>query len=254
MTNDESEIDRVAPTKRPPGWRVMLQRWADLLFLHWEIDPEVLRRTIPSALTLDLYQGRAFIGLVPFTMTGIRPPWGPPIWGLSSFHEVNVRTYVHRNGADPGVWFFSLDAANSLAVRAARRFWNLPYHRAEMRLEHRPDGSISYHSRRLWPGPLPAVCDVRYRPGGESSPARIGTLEHFLAERYILYAQGVRALFAGRVNHPAYPLQPANIDVLDESLLSAAGIVRPDTRPLAHYASEVRVGIFPLQELGPPDQ
>jgi uncharacterized protein len=253
MTTDDSKIDRFSPTARRPGRPVMLQRWAKLLFLHWEVDPDVVRPQIPSALTLDLHEGRAFVGLVAFTMTGIRPPWGPPIWGLSSFHEVNVRTYVHRDGADPGVWFFSLDAAKSLAVRVARRFWNLPYHRADMRLEHEVDGSISYQSRRLWPGPAPAVCDLRYRSEGEPAPARVGTLEHFLVERYILYAQRKHTIFAGRVHHGAYPLQPAKAEVRDESLIAAAGIARPNSPPLAHFASEVRVRVYPLRKLTIPD-
>ena len=104
-------IDRVSPTLRPRRWSVMRHRWAHLLFLHWAVPPEQLRPLLPPGLDLDTFEGRAYVGLVPFTMTGVRPVLLPPLPLLSSFHETNVRTYVHRRGRDPGVWFFSLDAA-----------------------------------------------------------------------------------------------------------------------------------------------
>jgi uncharacterized protein YqjF (DUF2071 family) len=242
----DTPIDRISPTVRPTGWRVMRQRWADLLFLHWEVDPAELRAKLPSELTLDLFDGRAFVGLVPFTMTGIRLPWAPPVLGLSSFHEVNLRTYVHRDGRDPGVWFFSLDAANSLAVLFARRYWKLPYHRANIQLKRAAGGAIHYTSERLWPGPTPARCEVRYQSVGDPAPAALGSLDNFLAERYILYANAEGGLYSGRVHHRPYPLQPALVELVDESLFAAAGLARPLTEPLAHYAGEVRVGIYPL--------
>ena len=133
----ESAIDRVAPTRRPDQRAVMRQRWADLLFLHWPVAPETLQPLLPPGLTLDTFEGQAYVGLVPFTMTGVRPVWAPPVRWLSNFHETNVRTYVHREGKDPGVWFFSLDAANSIAVRIARAAWKLPYHYARMSLSRR---------------------------------------------------------------------------------------------------------------------
>ena len=109
-------IDRIRPTWQPHRRSVMRQSWRDLLFVHWPIQPEELRPLVPSQLDIDLFEGTAYIGLVPFTMTGVRPVGVPPVRGFSSFHETNVRTYVHRNGLDPGVWFFSLDAANWPAV------------------------------------------------------------------------------------------------------------------------------------------
>jgi uncharacterized protein len=251
MSNVGGTIDRIAATIRPPDWPVMRQRWAKLLFLHWEVDPDVLRPLIPSQLTLDLFDGRAFVGLVPFTMRGIRLPFLPAAWGLSAFHEVNVRTYVHLDGRDPGVWFFSLDAANRIAVRVARRFWRLPYHFARISLRTESSGWLNYHSERLWPDPLPAGCSVRYQPLGSASPASIGGLEHFLVERYILYAQGPSGLLRGRVHHFPYPLQNARIEGLDESLLVAAGIARPQDPPRAHFASEVRVRVYPLRSVSP---
>src|SRR5579872_120144 len=131
---ETDRIDRVAPTRRPSGNPVMFQSWRRLLFLHWEVPVEALRPLVPPQLAIDTYDGRAYVGLVPFTMMGVRPVWTPAFKPLSDFHEVNVRTYVHLDGADPGVWFLSLDAANALAVRIARSAWKLPYHFAEMDL------------------------------------------------------------------------------------------------------------------------
>src|SRR2546425_10260967 len=120
-------IDRLSPTLRPNGRRAMFQRWADLLFLHWIVPADQITPLLPPVLTLDTFEGHAYIGLVPFTMTGVRPVWAPPVAPLSDFHETNVRTYVHLKGRDPGVWFFSLDAANTIAVRIARAVCKLPY-------------------------------------------------------------------------------------------------------------------------------
>lgn len=224
----------------------MRQRWADLLFLHWTVPPESLQRLLPPGLTLDTYAGEAYVGLVPFTMTGVRPAWLPSVPWLSAFHEVNVRTYVHFEGRDPGVWFFSLDAANPVAVRLARALWKLPYHFARMTLRRDESGEVAYASERLWPGPTPAACALRYAPVGPVTPAVAGSREHFLAERYILYAYGGGRLWTGRVHHAPYPLQAATVRALDESLVAAAGIARPDDAPLAHYAAEARVHVYPL--------
>ena len=161
-----ANIDRIAPTRRPPGRTVMRQQWRDLLFLHWPVPVEQLRPLIPAELAIDTYEGQAYIGLVPFTMRNVRPTWSPPVPPLSHFHEINVRTYVHRQGRDPGVWFFSLDAANPIAVKIARLWFKLPYFYARMRLNKTqedtaavsrhptlllPTPCIDYISERLWP-------------------------------------------------------------------------------------------------------
>lgn len=243
-------IDRVAPTRRPPGRTVMFQNWSELSFLHWSIPPDQIRPLLPPGLELDTFEGRAYVGLVPFTMTGVRPVWSPSVPGLSSFHETNVRTYVHYQGQNPGVWFFSLDAANIPAVRIARTLWKLPYHFARMRLVV-SNGEIDYHSERLWPEPVPARCSVRIRPVGPVTPALVDTLEHFLAERYLLYAYARSRLYCGQVNHTPYPLQTAELLSLDETLLQAAGLKRPDLPPLVHYSQGVQVRIFPLHPVAP---
>lgn len=224
----------------------MFQRWSELSFLHWRFPADAIRPLLPPGLELDTFAGEAYVGLVPFTMTGVRPVWAPPCKPLSNFHETNVRTYVHYKGRDPGVWFFSLDAANMPAVRIARALWKLPYHFARMSLET-AHGEITYTSERLWPGPIPAGCSVRTRPVGPITTAAIGTLEHFLAERYILYAYARSRLYAGRVHHTPYPLQRAELLSLDETLLKAADLTRPDLQPLVHYARGVDVRVFPLR-------
>ena len=179
-------IDRLSATRRPRRWAVMRQNWRDLLFLHWAVSPQLLRPLVPPQLELDLFEGTAYIGLVPFTMTGVRPVGVPPIWGLSSFHETNLRTYVHLGNRDPGVWFFNLEAANSIAVRLARALFHLPYHHARMFLEHeRSEGkesagpaTIVYAGVRLWPGPLPASYTIRAtpaRPPDSPNPAHSNT-------------------------------------------------------------------------------
>ncbi len=251
-------LDRFNPNERPRQRAVMRQKWRDLLFVHWPLPPEALRAKIAPQLELDLFDGTAYVGLVPFTMTGVRPVGFPSVWGLSSFHETNVRTYVRLANRDPGVWFFSLDAANSIAVRLARSRFHLPYHHARMFLEHEhapratdPVTTILYAGVRRWPGPLPASYAIRATPGGTPRPAQPGTLEHFLVERYILYTLSKTRLYRCRVHHAPYPLQSANILSIDETLLAAAGLGRPAMPPLAHFASGVNVEVFGLQSTQP---
>ena len=190
----------------------MRQKWRDLLFLHWAVYPQALRPLIPPQLELDLFDGTAYIGLVPFTMTGVRPVGLPPVWGLSSFHETNLRTYVRLGDRDPGVWFFNLEAANSIAVRLARALFHLPYHRARMFWsenasdETKPQpATIVYAGVRQWPGPLPASYTIRATAAGPTRHAEPGTLEHFLIERYILYAVGKRSA-SSRAESTIHPI------------------------------------------------
>jgi hypothetical protein len=242
-------IDRIAPTRRPTAVAVMRQRWARLGFLHWPVPPDQVQALLPAGLTVDIWQGQAWVGLVPFVVTGARPAFLPALPGLSRFDEVNVRTYVHLRGRDPGVWFFSLDASGRVAVATARRFFKLGYRLARMRAEEGPDGRVSFLSRRLRPGPLPATCALEYGPRGPVTRAAPDTLEHFLLERYLLYASDGRRLYQGRVHHAPYPVQPGTVTGLQEDLVAAAGLVRPPAEPLVHYAREVDVEVFPLRAL-----
>jgi uncharacterized protein YqjF (DUF2071 family) len=185
-------------------------------------------------------------------MSGVRMVLTPPIPWLSSFHEVNVRTYVHRHGRDPGVWFFSLDTSSALAVEGARAFYKLPYFHAQIDFSE----SCEFTSRRDDPsGAKPADIHVRYQGiEGPVAPAQPGTLDHFLVERYLLYAMDEHhQLYRARVHHQPYPLQRAEVSELQETLLWAAGIRRgdaPHIRP--QYAREVSVTVDPLRSAGVP--
>jgi uncharacterized protein YqjF (DUF2071 family) len=257
LTSDVA-IDRLACTLRPAGRAIGRQSWRNLLFVHWRVPCEQLAPLLPRRLTVDRFEGSAWIGLVPFTMHGVRPWWSPAVRGVSSFHETNVRTYVHCQG-DPGVWFFSLDAANTLAVRLARWRWRLPYFRAQMRVE-RTASRVSYESRRLWPGPPGAATSIEAEIGGPLPstddaypPGRAlpGTLEHFLAERYLLYSQATdgNELFRGRVHHVPYPLRTARLLNLQESLLAAAGIPAVAEPEHVMFSDGVDVEVFPLRRV-----
>lgn len=247
-------IDRITPTLEPDQQVLLHQNWHHLLFLHWEIPPQELQALIPPRLTLDTFEGKAYIGLVPFTMTGVRPILTPPLPWISSFHEVNVRTYVHLEGRDPGVWFFSLDASSKIAVAAARAAYHLAYFSAEMdfRVGEGALPEIEFDSRREDSrGTMPANAHVRYRAmEGATKPAAPGTLEHFLIERYILYAQDdERRLYRARVHHQPYPVQRVEVLALDETLVWAAGVKRAENVDLRHYAREVNVKVYPLERL-----
>lgn len=243
----ESSIDRLAPTIRPNQVPVMYQRWSQLLFLHWEVDAASLAKLLPPGLSLDTFNGKAYVGLVPFTMSGVRPRGLPAVPWLSNFHETNVRTYVHYQGKDPGVWFFSLDAANPIAVALARIWFHLPYYYARMSLTQNSEGWITYSSRRRFDSTMVPHCKVTARPIGDVEPAVPGSLEFFLAERYVLYAIRGGHLMKGRVHHRPYPLQRATTFAWGESLLAASKIKPLNEEPLAHFASEVTVDVFGLE-------
>ncbi len=246
-------IDRVTPTLRPDGAVVMHQNWHHLLFLHWEIPPEELQRLVPSELTIDTFEGKGYVGLVPFTLTGVRPLLTPSLPWISNFHEVNVRTYVHRDGRDPGIWFFSLDASSALAVAAARVAYKLPYLHSHIEFfaSNEPTPTIDFTAHRDDArGATPANAHVHYRPmEGIVTRAAAGTIEHFLIERYILYTvNDHHRLHRARVHHQPYPIQRAEVFDLEETLVGAAGIRRPESHPLRHYASEVNVKVYSLEQ------
>jgi uncharacterized protein YqjF (DUF2071 family) len=220
----------------------MFQSWQRLLFAHWEIPADQLRPRVPAPLTLDTYQGRAWIALTPFLVTDLAARGLPPVPGLSEFPEMNLRTYVTHSGK-PGVFFFSLDAANTPAVLAARAFYRLPYHRATMDIRER-DGWIHYRSRRA---DSDAEFVGRYRAIGETFEPAPGTLEHFLTERYALYAvlRNGRVLI-GEIHHRPWLLQAGELQIERNTVPSAtAGIALPETPPLVHYSSRQDTLIWP---------
>jgi hypothetical protein len=241
-------MDRLAPSRRPDDRPAGFQRWRTLAFLHWEVPVEAVAALIPEPLAVDTFEGRAYVGVVPFTMKDVSPWWAPSVPGISNFHEVNVRTYVHLRGEIPGVWFFSLDAAASIAVIAARTGWHLPYHRAAMTLEEQ-DGEVRYESRRQWPGPKPAELSLRYRVGERLGEAVPGTFEHFLAERYVLFADAGDGLAMGVVHHRPYPLHRAEVIEVQQSLVTAAGLPATSGAPHVLYSPGVDVDVFALKKV-----
>jgi uncharacterized protein len=231
-----SILNRTAhrPWPFPSAPWIMAQSWRNLLFAHWPVDAAVLRSQIPAELAIDTFEGRAWIGIVPFSMSDVRLRWTPPLPGLSSFPELNVRTYVTAQ-AKPGVWFFSLDAANALAVAAARVSFHLPYFRARMHSTEM-DGWIHYQSERTHSGAPPAVFEARYRATSEPFEARQGTLEHFLTERYCLYSATAGRIYRGEIHHPPWQLQLAEAQLMQNSMAEAAGLTLPAEPPLLHFA------------------
>jgi len=196
------------PWALPTGQWVMAQKWHDLLFAHWAVAPEVMRELVPAKLELDMFNGQAWIGIVPFTMSGVRLRGTPALPWLSTFPELNVRTYVAA-GAKPGVWFFSLDAANPLAVEIARQWFHLPYFKARMSARAKADG-IEYSSRRDDRRGASEQLQASYCGKGSWFEAKPGTLEYFLTERYCLYAQQTSGeLLRGEIHHASWKLQEA---------------------------------------------
>lgn len=201
------QSDRTWPLPGYP-W-VMRMTWSELLFAHWPVDPRVVARLLPVGLTLDTWEGTAWVGVVPFLMSNVAPRGFPSLPGLSRFLELNVRTYVTVTGK-PGVWFFSLDAESRVAVRVARATFNLPYMDATMSLERDDTGVISYRSDRTHRGEPSAHFDASYQPYGESFLARPGSFEHWLTARYCLYsADRKKRIYRGEIDHPAWTLAPA---------------------------------------------
>jgi uncharacterized protein YqjF (DUF2071 family) len=239
------------PWPLPTSAWVMTQSWHDLLFAHWPVDADVLRARVPSQFPLDLYEGQAWLGIVPFRMTNVAPRFVPALPWISAFPELNVRTYV-TVGNKPGVYFFSLDAGNSVAVGAARTLAHLPYYSASMSVEE-SHGWIEYRSRRTTPEAVRADLKCRYRPkGGVLAPAP-GTLEHFLTERYCLYTTD-KAGHAYRleIHHPAWPLQQAQAEFTINTMAEASGIALPDVTPLLHFAKRQDMVAWPLDRLALP--
>lgn len=218
----------------------MRMRWRDLLFAHWVVDAKTLRPLIPPELEVDTFEGRAYLGVVPFLMEDVAPRGVPAMPYLSAFPEVNVRTYVrHRNLS--GVWFLSLDAARRIAVVGARRGFHLPYFHARMSMERVGD-EVRYRSERIDRRGRPASLDVSYRPTGPVSMAAPGSLDAWLTDRLRLFAiDGLGRLTATSIAHQRWPLRPAEAR-FDLETLSTAGDV-PVTGDPVHLAFADRLDV-----------
>lgn len=227
----------------------MEQTWHDVLFAHWPIPVEQLRPLVPPQLLLDEFAGQAWVGVVPFRMSGVRGRFLPPIPGFSNFPEINVRTYVTLD-EKPGVYFFSLDAASLTAVWGARASYRLPYFHARMSCEKPRLGSeeICYRSERLH-RPRPGAFRARYSPAGPVELRRSGSLEHWLSERYCLYTVARDVVYRGDIHHEPWPLQNAEADIAENSMTVISGIELPPTPPVLHFVRKLRVLIWPIRRV-----
>ncbi|MBK1878279.1 YqjF family protein [Pelagicoccus mobilis] len=202
------------PWQIPNGPWVMQQEWLDLLFIHWEIAPADLRPYIPEGLEIDTYDGKAWLGVVPFSMREVAPRGCPKPSALCDFPEINIRTYVIKDGK-PGVWFFSLDVPHRLPVWIARSFFHLPYFRAEMQVEQHGDRTYyrSTYGERTF--------SATYRGLAPVTPER-GSFEDWATERYCLYSQNKSGqLFRGEVQHPRWSVQTAEYEIQENTMLDA---------------------------------
>jgi len=230
------------PWPVPAGPWVMVQVWHDLLFAHWPIAFESLRPLVPPQLHLDMFDGKCWVGVVPFWMSGVRGRGMPAIPGLSRFPELNVRTYVTYRDK-PGVYFFSLDAGSHMAVWGARALYHLPYFYADMKVENVRD-AIEYDSSRLV---AQAEFRGRYGPIAPVERRQPGSLEHWLTERYCLYTVHRDTVYRGEIHHAPWQVQDASAKIGANSMASAAGIILPDINPLLHFAKHQDVLIWPLE-------
>ena len=243
------------PWPLPSGPWIMAQRWTDLLFAHWPVDPQALRAIVPASLPLDLFENRAWISIAAFFLSHLRARWLPALPLISEFPELNVRTYVTLGGK-PGVYFFSLDAGSALAVAAARTTYFLPYFRASMNIRAAADGTLQYNSRRTDSRGRPAELIARYRPTGPISRAKPGSLDHWLTERYCLYAIDHAArVRRADIHHHQWPLQPADAEISLNTMASAAGIELPNVAPRLSFSSRLDVVVWApvrVDDINPP--
>jgi len=237
---------RKAAAVAPPDSPVLYQNWRDLLFLHWAIPAELIQSTLPEGLSVDTYEGNAYVGVVPFRMRKIRPRFLFSVPFLSEFLELNLRTYVYDREGVPGVWFYSLDANQRMAVWIARTFFALNYVSAEMSYQRDTTGVHHFCSRR----PGAETQSFRYRGNSASDEATPGGLEYFLVERYYLHCiQGPKSrLFRGQVHHRPYPIHQAEVSEWSAKLFSLNGLDLPPGPPdHVLYSPGVDVSIFPLK-------
>jgi uncharacterized protein len=241
-----TDLERLAVRARPEGQPIMHQTGGKLLFMHWRVEEKLLRPLVPKDLEIDTFDGSAWIAITPFTMWDIRafPPFIPPVPGLNSMHELNVRTYVHFDRV-PGVWFFSLDCNSAAAVLGARMFFHLPYYNAEIELEEE-DETIDYALDRI--DDPPAEFEASWEIGETLPYSHPGSLEFFLTERYCLYSEHDRELYRARIYHEPWPLQSATLLSLDSTMIETQDLPTPKGDPLLHYAEEISVEIWPLEE------
>jgi uncharacterized protein len=218
----------------------MHQRWNNLLFLHWPIDPLLLRPLIPDDLAIDTFEGTAWIGITPFHLEDLRPPMLPALPGLSAFNELNLRTYVLHNGT-PGIWFFSLDASKLLPAMAARIFFMLPYFKASIRFQEGED-LFSFSLNR--PGARPAKFKANWRTGSRLRAPDTESLAFFLVERYCCFAVEGRSIYQIRIYHHPWILNDAEATVEESTMVGSLGVPEPVSEPLCHFSRSLDVEVW----------
>jgi hypothetical protein len=226
---------------------IMTQVWHNLLFAHWPLAPETLRRVIPPQLEVDTFEGMGYLAVVPFGMSDVYPRYTFAVPGLSNFLELNVRTYV-RVGNKPGVYFFSLDAAQPMAVALARVWYQLPYYNARMKMALEDADWRRYHSLRTHAGSPHAELVTRYRPSSPVYFAERGSLEHWLTERYCLYTLARGQVYRGEIHHAPWPLQRAEAQFRVNTMTLPPGLPLPNPRhpPLLHFVRRIETVEWPI--------
>lgn len=242
---------RLAEQMRPAQSPVMYQRWKELLFLHWPVEPDIIARDLPDALQVDTYNGHAWIGIVPFQMLAVRPRFLPALPGLSNFPELNLRTYVVDSRGRPGVWFYSLDTPKRLPNWIARTWFHLNYRLARIRVME-SETAIRYRSELWSGGEWDAMQTYEWSRTGEIFSAKPGSLEFFLAERYRLFAYNRKRkqLLTGCVHHQPYPLQTVELSQYSTRLFQMNGLDEPAEAPASTLASaSVDVQVYRMEVL-----
>jgi uncharacterized protein YqjF (DUF2071 family) len=250
MSISPTLADRLALRERPTGRPLMYQDWGDLLFMHWPVPAEVIQPYLPPRLQVDIHDGMAWLAIVPFRMWDVRSRVTPPVPGVREFLELNVRTYVHLDGV-PGVWFFSLDATNALAVWAARTFFHLPYFRAQLTLERPAAERLHYTGHRVHNGAPQAHFSATWQLGEALPPTEPGSLAFFLTERYCLYAackKGQR-LYRGRISHNPWPLHSVELLNFESDLVEGHGLPALVGEPVLHAGGPLHVSLWALQRV-----
>ncbi|NUW42558.1 DUF2071 domain-containing protein [Nonomuraea rhodomycinica] len=245
MAQRDDSTRHKAPSSPRVAWPVMYQRWSQITFLHWRYPVEAVRALVPESLTVETFDGTAWVGLTPFRMDDVRTPGLPVLPWLSSFPETNCRTYVRDERGRPGIWFLSLDAGRLAAAVGGRAGYWLPYFWSDMSVRTEGDRR-RYRCRRRWPGPDGVRCDVDVRMGPALAEDEQDELAHFLTARYRLFSVVAGRPAAAEVEHPDWPLRHARLTGLDQNVLQAAGLPAPDGDPVLHASPgvPVRVGMW----------
>jgi uncharacterized protein len=236
------------PWEAPRRPWVMSMQWHQLLFAHWAVRPAQLELLIPQGLQLETFDGFAWLGVVPFQMRRTIPRNLFSVPGISDFDELNLRTYV-TDGTKPGVWFFSLDANQALAVRAARLGFHLPYMDARMRVQMHQE-RVTYSSLRTHRDAPPAQFKGQYQPTGPTYRSSQGSLEHWLTERYCLYSADAKGrVYRGEIHHEPWNLQSAEAEFAVNTVAEGIGVRLEGAPQTLHFSSRIDVRAWLLERI-----